>query len=702
MGKDGDQNPHAGRSVPIEGHDPSHPEPGAALTQALETTVDRLDDAFSLQNTRSGSAGQEIVFPVRSLLASAIPTGVSPDVGQSQQDPQSSESTDDQGQTTAPKPVAVQDALSPAVDELSPRDSDQQAAILPESSLRTAAVPGDGELGHNFVTARFQHLVTEKGHAVITGEDTSSFQYCEDEPIHIPGAVQSFGVLLALHQESDQKLVVRVVSENSKAILGYSPSELFALNSFTDLLHGEQAEFFWDYVETVRDQTWDPQVDGPEVFILPIPQPDSQLKRFWCAVHVNTANRDLVLCEFEAEDDRLNPQNVSGEAAPLIPVDTLGLESTPDEIAASTVNLSRPLRILRQARKRQGEAAAMEAFSIMSQIQEQLGRAEGTEDLLNTAIGLFKELTGFHRVMVYQFDAQWNGMVTAELVDPRTTKDLYKGHRFPASDIPKQARDLYKLNKVRLLYDRDLVTARLVCRSVEDLATPLDMTHSYLRAMSPIHIKYLANMGVRASMSISINAFDDLWGLISLHSYGDLGMRVSFLLRKLCRLMGDTVARNIERLFYASRLQARKLINAVPTATNPSGYIAASSEDLLKLFSSDYGALSVGGKAQILGTPDHPQEILAIVEYLRMRKINYVLTSQNITKDFPDLRYPPGFKAIAGLLHVPLSTTGDDFMVFLRRPQLMEVKWGGNPYEKKYSKWHRCLPGTSQELSDME
>jgi light-regulated signal transduction histidine kinase (bacteriophytochrome) len=91
--------------------------------------------------------------------------------------------------------------------------------------------------------------------------------------------------------------------------------------------------------------------------------------------------------------------------------------------------------------------------------------------------------------MVYQFDQTWNGRVVTELVDPRATRDLYKGLNFPASDIPKQARDLYKVNKVRMLYDRDQETARLVCRTVEDLENPLDLTHSYLRAMSPIHVR---------------------------------------------------------------------------------------------------------------------------------------------------------------------------------------------------------------------
>lgn len=224
------------------------------------------------------------------------------------------------------------------------------------------------------------------------------------------------------------------------------------------------------------------------------------------------------------------------------------------------------------------------------------------------------------------------------------------------------------------MYDRDLETARLVCRTVEDLSTPLDLTFSYLRAMSPIHLKYLANMAVRSSMSISINAFGDLWGLISCHTYGPKGMRVSFPIREMCRLLGNIASRSVERLSYASRLQARKLINTIPTDANPSGYIIASSDDLLKLFDADLGVLSIAGETKILGQLEQSQEVLAMLEYLRMRKITSIITSQDVTVDFPDLRYPPGFVFITGLLLVPLSLGENDFIVFFRRGIVNEVK----------------------------
>jgi light-regulated signal transduction histidine kinase (bacteriophytochrome) len=501
--------------------------------------------------------------------------------------------------------------------------------------------------------------------------------------IHIPGAVQGFGLLIALEELEESRLVVRIVSENSQRIIGYTPQDLFKLTSFTDILSEEQADNILDHIDFIRDEEADPGTNGPEVFTVSIRPPQARRsQKLWCAMHLNPSNPDLIICEFELDDDIAHPLVPPDEETPEPPEDTLNSNPTEEEYAESTHITSKPLRVLRGARKRKGEAAAMEVFNIMSQVQEQLANAPNLDHFLKILVGVVKELTGFHRVMIYQFDSAFNGRVVTELVDPRATKDLYKGLNFPASDIPKQARDLYKVNKVRLLYDRDLETARLVCRTVEDLETPLDLSFSYLRAMSPIHIKYLANMAVRSSMSISINAFNELWGLIACHSYRSKGMRVSFPIRKMCRLVGDTASRNIERLSYASRLQARKLINTVPTEANPSGYIIASSDDLLKLFDADFGLLSIRGETKIMGKLEQSQEALAMLEYLRLRKITSVITSQDVKEDFPDLRYQPGFDIIAGLLLVPLSVGGSDFIVFFRKGQIKEVKWAGNPYEK--------------------
>ncbi|KAF9875970.1 hsp90-like protein [Colletotrichum karsti] len=606
------------------------------------------------------------------------------------------------------KPLEIfQDVASDGEDESAQGDDSSQHQ--PPSVTGQLGEPGSDGL----FTTRFKYVMTDEGHHVITGTD-NVLQRCEDEPIHTPGAVQGFGALVAIREESDGRFSVRYASENTERLMGYSPQLLFRLNSFLDILTEEQQDNLLDHIDFIRDEDADPAINGPEVFSLSIRPPKKKSVKLWCAIHINPAHPDLVICEFEVDDDHQYPLRPPEEATPNTPEDTLQSNPTMEELAESTQILSKPLRVLRSARKRRGDAGAMQVFDIMSQVQEQLAAAPNLEGFLKILVGIVKELTGFHRVMIYQFDSSFNGKVVTELVDTTHTKDLYNGLHFPASDIPRQARELYKLNKVRLLYDRDLETARLVCKAKEDLDQPLDLSHSYLRAMSPIHLKYLANMAVRSSMSVSINAFNELWGLIACHSYGPKGMRVSFPIRKMCRLVGDTASRNIERLSYATRLQARKLINTAPSEKNPSGYIIASSDDLLKLFDADFGMLSIKGETKILGNIAQSQEALAMLEYLRLRELSSVVTSQDIREDFPDLRYPLGFTVIAGLLYVPLSVGGNDFIVFFRKGQVKEVKWAGNPYEKtlregtaayleprkSFKTWHETVLGKCREWSE--
>ncbi|KAF4452393.1 hypothetical protein F53441_4739 [Fusarium austroafricanum] len=617
------------------------------------------------------------------------------------------------GSSTAPLQLDISTSDHETETEESGAMGNNPAGLAPAGPEPDASSAGQSSADVPLVTSRFTHVVTDEGHAVITGRD-GVLQRCEDEPIHTPGAIQTFGVLVALREENDGCFVARYVSENTERMLGYTPKQLFQLKNFLDILTEEQQDNLLDHIDFIRDEDADPAINGPEVFSLSIRSPKRKSTKLWCAIHINPAHPDLIICEFELDDDVEYPLRPVDEMTPDTPHDTLQSNPTLEEIEDSTEVLSKPLRILRSARKRRGEQGAMQVFDIMSQVQEQLSSAPNLEAFLKILVGIVKELTGFHRVMIYQFDSSFNGKVVTELVDTSMTRDLYKGLHFPASDIPRQARDLYKLNKVRLLYDRDQDTSRIVCRTKEDLDVPLDMSHSYLRAMSPIHIKYLKNMAVRSSMSISINAFNELWGLISCHSYGNHGMRVSFPIRKMCRLVGDTASRNIERLSYASRLQARKLINTAPTDKNPSGYIIASSEDLLRLFDADFGLLSIKGETKIMGLVEQSQEALAMLEYLRMRQLTSVIASQDVREDFPDLRYPPGFQVVAGLLYVPLSVRGNDFIVFFRKGQIKEVKWAGNPYEKfvregtagyleprkSFKTWHETVVGKCREWNE--
>ena len=139
----------------------------------------------------------------------------------------------------------------------------------------------------------------------------------------------------------------------------------------------------------------------------------------------------------------------------------------------------------------------------------------------------------------------------------------------PPGDIPAQARELYKMEKTRTLFDRDATTARMVCRDISEVNDPLDMSHAFLRALSPIHVQYLSNLGVRSTFTCSLVIGGELFGMIVLHGYR--AHRVTFPIRSLCRLLGDTIGKNIERLEYKQRFLARKFVNSQSSSAYLSG-----------------------------------------------------------------------------------------------------------------------------------
>ncbi|KAJ7714204.1 hypothetical protein B0H16DRAFT_1808320 [Mycena metata] len=378
-------------------------------------------------------------------------------------------------------------------------------------------------------------------------------------------------------------------------------------------------------------------------------------------------------------------ESTTSRAKPLPALERLRRIARGDAPAGTALPSATHSRRSRRARGNSGGGVGMmDVFAVMAQINEQLGDAPDLPAFLQVVVGVIKDLSQFHRVLVYQFDEAWNGQVVAELLDWSKTHDLYRGLHFPAADIPAQARQLYAINKVRLLYDRSQSTARIVVRSKEDLKTPLNMTHCYLPDESLTGYVYvdLENMGVRASMSVSIMAFGALWGLVTCHSYGAQGMRVSFPVRQMLRLLSQAISRNIERLSYAQRLTTRKLINTMASDNHPTGYIVSNADDLLGLFDADFGVLVIGEAAKMLGPSDHGQETLIMAEYLRLKQFTTIQVSQAVTADFEDLTLTAGLEVVAGMLYVPLSSEGKDFICFLRKGQPRHVHWAGNPNTK--------------------
>jgi len=519
-------------------------------------------------------------------------------------------------------------------------------------------------------------------------------QRCEDEPIHVPGAIQSFGLLFALgHSKDVRALPVRIVSENSEEIIANSPQQLFELTSFADLFSGDQVDIFFDHVliENESDNI-ELEANGPEVFSLDIDVAQGCSRRLWCAMHKNHANADLIMCEFEVEGDHLYPPVPSHRPVYDEPPDNSGIacECPKDTEGCKHVSGRRAERI---------RETSMHVLDVMTQTHEQLAVSTNLPTLCNALASIVKDLTGFDRVMVYQFDSLFNGEVVAELGSPPTGQSHFQGLKFPASHIPKQARTLYKKNRVQVLYDRDMPTVKLAYRDAKDLETPLDLTYSYLRAMSPMHLLYLRNMDVRSSMSISINGAIDLWGLIICHAYGPQARRISFPSRKVCRFIGEEASRNIERLQVQSRLQAWSFINKSSMELEMQRSEGLPSRILLDSFKATSGLFWIGKRTKLFGHVERPQEALAISEYFKVHKRTSVTASVDIAHDFPRFRYPPGFNSIAGMLLVPLSEEGGEFVIFFRDARSQEILWAGNPHKESV---HEDKSGPLQPRSSFE
>lgn len=187
--------------------------------------------------------------------------------------------------------------------------------------------------------------------------------------------------------------------------------------------------------------------------------------------------------------------------------------------------------------------------------------------------------------------------------------------------------------------------------------------------MSPIHLRYLSNIGVRASMSISLVDDGKLWGLIACHNYGSSN-RVSLPVRELCRGLGNIASTNICRLTLAARIKARKILSNTPPKISPSVYIAASSSDLLGMFAADFGFLVIKGEARTIGRLAAYEEAVALLQYIREMNFSDVFSTHAIQTDCPEFKYPEKLATISGMLVIPLNTLSMDFLVFFRKGAL--------------------------------
>jgi len=350
------------------------------------------------------------------------------------------------------------------------------------------------------------------------------------------------------------------------------------------------------------------------------------------------------------------------------------------------------------------EAGNRSPKHLLQRILARLQAAENLRELCDTAAAEVRRLTGFERVSIYRFDEEDNGEVLSE--NKREGLDPYLGLHYPASDIPQQARRLYLLNWLRIIPDREYRPAPLLPSLRPDNQQPLDLSFSVLRSVSPIHLEYMRNLGVRASMSISLVVGGRLWGLISCGNHSS-PRYLSYELRAACELIGRITSQLIGVQEEREKLELRKklrghqerLVEAMRAEEEEAlaGLVKQPGE-LLGLAGAGGAAVFCEGRCWTVGRVPPESAIEGLVGWLRETVKEGVFH----TRALPGL-YPPAeaFKEVAsGLLAVSLPKPTPDYVLWFRPEVLQTVNWGGDPTKpvEKAGEELRLHPRRSFEL----
>jgi light-regulated signal transduction histidine kinase (bacteriophytochrome) len=304
----------------------------------------------------------------------------------------------------------------------------------------------------------------------------------------------------------------------------------------------------------------------------------------------------------------------------------------------------------------------------------------GLADLAREAARGLRALSGFDSVMVYEFQPDQSGRVIAE--DRADRGPRYMGQRFPASDIPAQARALYARALLRLIADtEDPGAAILPPQTVT--GAPLDLSLSVTRAVSPIHIEYLRNMGVRASMSVSIMRDGELWGLFACHHdsprYIDFERRTA--IEMFAHLFAYELGRHLERQKAKAQadmaqLQSRLMAHMANGAALPETLLSVS-DDLRAVIPHDGMVLFTDGHVHATGDAPTEEEFRALARVFDRSIGSGVFASEHLAEVHPPAADYAG--RCAGVLAIPISRRPRDYIALCRREQVTTVDWAGDP-----------------------
>jgi light-regulated signal transduction histidine kinase (bacteriophytochrome) len=318
-----------------------------------------------------------------------------------------------------------------------------------------------------------------------------------------------------------------------------------------------------------------------------------------------------------------------------------------------------------------------------------------------------KTIAGYDRVMIYRFDDEGHGQVFAEQREPAL--EPYLGNRYPASDIPQIARRLYERNRVRLLVDVGFEPVPLSPKSSPITGAELDMSLCVLRSPSPLHVQYLRNMEVRATLVVSIMVGGQLWGLISCHHYQPYFVPAT--IRAACEFLAEALATRITALENFAEAQAEmsarrlehRMLDVLSREGNWKIALFDTTQLLLAPVRAGGAALVIDDEVTVAGDVPATQDIRAIAGWLDERDDHALVVTAALS------RQSAGFESIvgsaSGVLAVSLAESSGAYLIWMRPEQVRTVTWGGDPTKpvsvgdtpgdlsprRSFAKWHEVM-----------
>jgi len=319
------------------------------------------------------------------------------------------------------------------------------------------------------------------------------------------------------------------------------------------------------------------------------------------------------------------------------------------------------------------------SLKLIKKMISSLGKAQTIEAACqSTADELFAH-SGFDRVIIYRFDQVWNGEVIAEAKQPEMAEFIHL--KYPASDIPPHVREIFFKNQSRIVADVQAESVPIVSKSISP--QDLDLSMSLLRAVSPIHLQYLENMGVRSSMSLPLRVTDKFWGLISFHQcsgpkYPDRQSRDVFDLsaRMLAEKLAELKEINKIKIRNEALLFMHSFLDDLALSRDGDLTLKESGARLLSMTSSSTVIVKVGDKKVVAGAPVSPQTLEILSKHLHTQDSLMAWKSDSLMLDLKLAKADPN---AAGALAVPLLRNFENFVIWLRPEEAKEVRWGGQP-----------------------